>query len=62
MTKENQAVVDSLPENHSLRTAIEDLTGAIEDIFLGSIQDVVVDAAVNELIVNWNDHEPADRI
>ena len=35
---------------------IEELTNAIKDICLGSIEAVVIEAAVNELLLNWNDH------
>jgi hypothetical protein len=35
---------------------IKEITEALEDLCLGSITHVVVEAAVNELLNNWDDH------
>ena len=35
---------------------IKEITEALEALCLGSITDVVVEAAVNELLNNWEDH------
>lgn len=41
-----------------LESCINDLIEGIKDATLGSIESVVIDAAVQELILNWNDHLP----
>lgn len=43
-------------DNEHLETALQDLADAIEGITLGSIEFVVIKAAGEELIYNWNDH------
>ncbi len=48
--------------DEDLATALSDLTKAIEGITLGSIEHVVITAAGEELIRNWNDHDPRTRI
>ena len=49
-------------ENANLDTAINDLGEAIRGITLGSVENVVIVAAGEELIRNWNDHNPGDEI
>lgn len=41
-----------------LEACILDLIGGIEEVTLGSVETVVINAAVTELILNWNDHDP----
>lgn len=48
--------------DEDLATALSDLTKAIEGITLGSVEHVVITAAGEELIRNWNDHDPRTRI
>jgi hypothetical protein len=43
-------------QDEELQLRIKELTEAIESICLGSIEQVVIDAAVNELKLNWEDH------
>ncbi len=45
-----------------LDAALTDLREAITDAMLGSVESVVLDAALAALIVNWNDHLPEYRI
>lgn len=52
-------------QEHPLHTALRDLTEAIENVTLGSIEAVVIDAAKRALITNWNDHNadyPIDEV
>lgn len=48
--------------NPNLETALADLCDAIRSITLGSVEEVVIDAAARELIANWNDHNREDPI
>lgn len=43
-------------ENEHLDNVVTDLIDNIRGAFLGSIENVVIDASVRELISNWNDH------
>ena len=43
-------------KDEQLQLRITELTEAIESICLGSIEHVVIEAAVNELKLNWEDH------
>jgi len=43
-------------QDEELQLRIKELTEAIESICLGSIEHVVIEAAVNELKLNWEDH------
>lgn len=56
------ATTTSQGADRDLATALTDLTAAIEGITLGSIEEVVLTAAGEELIRNWNDHDPRHRI
>jgi hypothetical protein len=49
-------------ENENLNTALTDLVDAIRGITLGSVENTVITAAGEELIRNWNDHNPHDPI
>ena len=50
-------------DNANLNDTLNDLVGNIRNAFLGSIENVVINAACKELIQNWNDHcEKDDRI
>lgn len=49
-------------ENANLNTALTDLVEAIRGITLGSVENTVITAAGEELIRNWNDHNPGDEI
>jgi hypothetical protein len=49
-------------ENANLNTALTDLVDAIRGITLGSVENTVIVAAGEELIRNWNDHNPGDEI
>jgi hypothetical protein len=42
--------------NEELELRITELKDAIAAICLGSVETVVIEAAVNELIQNWEDH------
>lgn len=42
--------------NTELELRIAELKEAIEALCLGSVETVVIEAAVNELIQNWEDH------
>jgi hypothetical protein len=42
--------------NKELELRITELKKAIADICLGSVETVVIEAAVNELVQNWEDH------
>jgi hypothetical protein len=48
--------------NGNLEAALCDLVDGIRGAFLGSIEDVIIDAACRELINNWNDHNKDDLI
>lgn len=48
--------------NDNLNTALTDLVDAIRGITLGSVENTVITAAGEELIRNWNDHNPDDPI
>ena len=39
-----------------LKTALDDLAGAIQSITLGSVEAVIIQEAGKTLIQNWNDH------
>ena len=39
-----------------LKTALDDLAGAIQSITLGSVEAVIIQEAGQTLIQNWNDH------
>ena len=43
-------------QDEQLKLRIRELTEAIESICLGSIENVVIEAAINELKLNWEDH------
>jgi hypothetical protein len=43
--------------NPEIQTRIAEITEAIKSLCLGSIESVVIKAAVDELIANWSDHE-----
>lgn len=47
-------------ENEHLDNVIRDLINGIRGEFLGSIENVVIDAAGRELINNWNDHNSSE--
>lgn len=49
-------------DDADLDTALKDLSGAIRSVTLGSIEYMVIVAAGEELIRNWNDHDPRQRI
>ena len=55
---ESQAIVE-IPALHTLeiQDRIDEIKQALQAICLGSIEHVVIDAAVNELIQNWEDHK-----
>ena len=48
--------------NENLSTAMMDLVDGIRGVCLGSIEQVVIEAACKELILNWNDHNHDDPI
>lgn len=54
--------VNYVMENDNLNTALTDLVDAIRGITLGSVENAVITAAGEELIRNWNDHNPDDPI
>jgi hypothetical protein len=56
------ANVRAYMENANLNTALTDLVDAIRGITLGSVETTVIQAAGEELIRNWNDHNPGDVI
>ena len=45
--------------NHTIemQDRIAEIKEALEALCLGSIEHVVIEAAVNELIQNWEDHQ-----
>jgi hypothetical protein len=47
-------------ENEHLDNVVTDLIDNIRGAFLGSIENVVIDASVRELINNWNDHHSSE--
>ena len=49
-------------DNINLENALSDLVDGIRAATLGSIENVVIDAACKELINNWNDHNKDDQI
>lgn len=55
---ESQAIVE-IPSLHTLeiQDRIEEIKQALQALCLGSIEHVVIEAAVNELIQNWDDHK-----
>ena len=55
---EAQAIVE-IPPLHTLeiQNRITEIKEAIQALCLGSIEHVVIEAAVNELIQNWEDHK-----
>jgi hypothetical protein len=55
---EAQAIVE-IPPLHTLeiQDRITEIKEAIQALCLGSIEHVVIEAAVNELIQNWEDHK-----
>lgn len=54
---EAQAIVE-IPPLHTLEIneRITEIKEALQALCLGSIEHVVIEAAVNELIQNWEDH------
>lgn len=48
--------------NANLHIALGNLSQAIREQCLGSIEDVVIAAAGRALIANWNDHNDDDPI
>ncbi len=54
---ESQAIVE-IPALHiiEIQDRIDEIKEALQALCLGSIEHVVIDAAVNELIQNWEDH------
>lgn len=55
---EAQAIVE-IPALHTLEIQhrIDEIKHALQALCLGSIEHVVIAAAVNELIQNWEDHK-----
>jgi hypothetical protein len=55
---EAQAIVE-IPPLHTLeiQDRITEIKEALQALCLGSIEHVVIEAAVNELIQNWEDHK-----
>ena len=55
---EAQAIVE-IPPLHTLeiQDRITEINQALQALCLGSIEHVVIEAAVNELIQNWEDHK-----
>lgn len=49
-------------DDPDLETALGDLSRAIRDITLGGIEDIVIEAAGEALVCNWNDHDPRQPI
>ena len=47
-------------ENEHLDNVVTDLIDNIRGAFLGSVENVVINAAVRELINNWNDHHSSE--
>ena len=54
---EAQAIVE-IPQLHTLeiKERITEIKEALQALCLGSIEHVIIDAAINELIQNWEDH------
>jgi hypothetical protein len=44
------------PPTEEQQDRIEEITAALENLCLGSVTHVVIEAAVNELLNNWDDH------
>ena len=55
-TANETKVPQTIMQDEELQLRIHELTEAIESICLGSIEHVVIEAAVNELKLNWEDH------
>ena len=55
---EAQAIVE-IPPLHTLeiQDRITEIKEALQALCLGSIEHVVIESAVNELIQNWEDHK-----
>lgn len=53
---------DVVPAENAFETAVKDLEECIVMAALGSVEHVVIEAAVKELIHNWNDHNLEDQI
>lgn len=55
---ESQAIVE-IPalHTHEMQDSIDEIKQALQSLCLGSIEHVVISAAVNELIQNWEDHQ-----
>jgi hypothetical protein len=55
---EAQAIVE-IPPLHTLeiQNRITEIKEALQALCLGSIEHVVIEAAVNELVQNWEDHK-----
>jgi hypothetical protein len=55
---ESQAIVE-IPALHTIeiQDRIDEIKEALQALCLGSIEHVVIEAAVNELIQNWEDHK-----
>ena len=55
---EAQAIVE-IPPLHTLemQDRITEIKEALQALCLGSIEHVVIEAAVNELVQNWEDHK-----
>jgi hypothetical protein len=55
---ESQVIVE-IPALHNteLEDRINEIKEALQALCLGSIEHVVIEAAVNELIQNWEDHK-----
>jgi len=43
--------------NPEIQTRIAEITEAIQNLCLGSIESAVIQGAVDELLANWSDHE-----
>jgi hypothetical protein len=43
--------------NPEIETRITEITEAIHNLCLGSIESAVTQGAVDELLANWGDHE-----
>lgn len=48
--------------NNNLNTALSDLCDAIRSVTLGSVERSVMSESGKALILNWNDHNPDDKI
>ena len=46
--------------NKNVKTALQDINKALQDITLGSIQHTVIRDAGTALILSWNDHNEKD--